>query len=422
MAGRDTRPNSGLDAAHGIVDRARQHDPFPVPEVVHVGDQSKPSGKVIDNPTDAIPVQIVVDRHPHPGHNGKVVDGAPGSGELEIEHRDRNAVIEHDIRRLQVVVTHDRSTARISEIASPREPTRVEADCGVVESAQQASDGRKRLGGLTPRRIRHLWDVARDEHQVLPTVRVDTDRLRHPLETCLPYRVEQRMHSKDARASMAHHVSALQPHRASVGDATWQRLLVHELDPAISSQTVAPASAGGSSDAPPDLALLARRRRPGWLQRRTFASGRSTINALLHRRQAEVPAARLLGATAAARDAIGYRRRDTPHPEELDALAGQLAAEHPGAFADGRSLRIGDAIEYARRARGHRGRPSHGWLSLTPTEHRVTSLVAKGHTNEQVAERLLMSPTTVKTHLTHVFTKLGVANRTELAAAYANRD
>ena len=33
-----------------------------------------------------------------------------------------------------------------------------------------------------------------------------------------------------------------------------------------------------------------------------------------------------------------------------------------------------------------------------------------------------MSPTTVKTHLTHVFTKLGVANRTELAAAYADRD
>ena len=102
--------------------------------------------------------------------------------------------------------------------------------------------------------------------------------------------------------------------------------------------------------------------------------------------------------------------------------AARLAADHPDAFAEGRSLRLVDAIEYARRARGHRGRPSHGWLSLTPTEHRVTSLVAKGHTNEQVAERLLMSPTTVKTHLTHVFTKLGLANRTELAAAYANRD
>lgn len=146
-----------------------------------------------------------------------------------------------------------------------------------------------------------------------------------------------------------------------------------------------------------------------------------TIAELLHRRDAAVPAARLLGAAAAGRDTIGYRRRHTPHPDQLEALVGQLAAEHPDAFAEGRSLSMGDAIEYARRARGQRRRPNHGWDSLTPTEQRVTSLVARGHTNDQVAERLLMSPTTVKTHLTHVFTKLGVTNRTELAAAYADR-
>jgi DNA-binding NarL/FixJ family response regulator len=38
-----------------------------------------------------------------------------------------------------------------------------------------------------------------------------------------------------------------------------------------------------------------------------------------------------------------------------------------------------------------------------------------GLTNPQIAERLLMSRDTVKTHLSHIYTKLGVANRTELA-------
>ena len=149
--------------------------------------------------------------------------------------------------------------------------------------------------------------------------------------------------------------------------------------------------------------------------------GLETIAELMHRRNAAVPAARLFGAAAAARAAIGYRRRHTPHTAQLDALVDAAAADQVDAFTEGQALAIEDAIEYARRARGERGRPNHGWASLTPTEQRVTELVAQGHTNDQVAERLLMSPTTVKTHLSHVFAKLGVANRTELAAAHANR-
>ena len=39
--------------------------------------------------------------------------------------------------------------------------------------------------------------------------------------------------------------------------------------------------------------------------------------------------------------------------------------------------------------------------------------------NPQIAERLYMSRSTVKTHLSRVYTKLGVGNRTELAAAAA---
>ena len=64
---------------------------------------------------------------------------------------------------------------------------------------------------------------------------------------------------------------------------------------------------------------------------------------------------------------------------------------------------------------------SHGWASLTPTELQVVDLVAEGLTNPQIAERLFMGRATVKTHLEHVFTKLGVHTRAELAAQAARR-
>ncbi|MDX2973234.1 helix-turn-helix domain-containing protein, partial [Kribbella solani] len=78
-------------------------------------------------------------------------------------------------------------------------------------------------------------------------------------------------------------------------------------------------------------------------------------------------------------------------------------------------LSLDEAVAYARRARGTRGRPSSGWPSLTPTEHQVADLAVEGLTNPQIADRLFMSRGTVKTHLAHIYTKLSVANRTELA-------
>jgi DNA-binding CsgD family transcriptional regulator len=71
--------------------------------------------------------------------------------------------------------------------------------------------------------------------------------------------------------------------------------------------------------------------------------------------------------------------------------------------------------------RGERTRPPSGWESLTPTEVRVVEQVAAGLTNPQIAEALLMSRSTVKTHLVHVYAKLGIGNRAELAASAARR-
>ena len=70
---------------------------------------------------------------------------------------------------------------------------------------------------------------------------------------------------------------------------------------------------------------------------------------------------------------------------------------------------------------GRRGRPATGWSSLTPTELEVVRLVAEGLTNPQIGARLLMSRGTVKTHLSHIFTKLDTANRAQLAAAAIDR-
>jgi DNA-binding CsgD family transcriptional regulator len=52
---------------------------------------------------------------------------------------------------------------------------------------------------------------------------------------------------------------------------------------------------------------------------------------------------------------------------------------------------------------------------LTTSEVAVARLVADGLTNREVAERLFVSPHTVNSHLRHVFTKLRINSRVELA-------
>jgi DNA-binding CsgD family transcriptional regulator len=51
----------------------------------------------------------------------------------------------------------------------------------------------------------------------------------------------------------------------------------------------------------------------------------------------------------------------------------------------------------------------------------VVRLVAQGATNREVAERLYISPHTVNSHLRHVFTKLGIRSRVEVARLAAER-
>jgi DNA-binding NarL/FixJ family response regulator len=58
---------------------------------------------------------------------------------------------------------------------------------------------------------------------------------------------------------------------------------------------------------------------------------------------------------------------------------------------------------------------------LSPREFDVIQLVVDGLSNKQIAERLDLTEATVKTHLTHIFEKLGVEDRTQAAMAAVTR-
>ena len=136
-------------------------------------------------------------------------------------------------------------------------------------------------------------------------------------------------------------------------------------------------------------------------------------------------AARLLAAARSAREELGAVRWP-PEPElwadverEVRATLGDDA--FATADAEGRALSLEEAVEYARRAHGKRRRPGRGWDSLTPTELEVVRHAAAGLTNPQIGERMFISRATVKAHLSHVFPKLGISSRSELAAEAARR-
>lgn len=135
-------------------------------------------------------------------------------------------------------------------------------------------------------------------------------------------------------------------------------------------------------------------------------------------------ATRLLAAASCARTRTGYAR-DHLHTTAHSVLVAELGRELNEAFEtawfEGEKLTLPDAVALARRGRGRRRRPAIGWEALTPAERRVVALVGEGLNNGQIAQRLFVTRETVKSHVSHAFTKLGVSNRTGLAAEAARR-
>jgi predicted ATPase/class 3 adenylate cyclase/DNA-binding CsgD family transcriptional regulator len=137
-------------------------------------------------------------------------------------------------------------------------------------------------------------------------------------------------------------------------------------------------------------------------------------------------AARLFGAAQAIRQRNGevrFRVYQADYDESVGKLRNALDEKNfERAWAEGAALQIREVIAYAQRARGQHKRRAAGWASLTPTELDVVRLVVEGLTNKDIATQLLVSPRTVQTHLTHVYAKLGLASRLQLAQEAARHD
>ncbi len=119
---------------------------------------------------------------------------------------------------------------------------------------------------------------------------------------------------------------------------------------------------------------------------------------------------------AAAEDAGGELAR-TEHPDEaVDQLNAAFDTYlHHEALADAR--RVGRELRrlgVQRRIVSH-PRAKTGWDSLTDSELKVVNLIAQGVTNRSVAQRLHVTPHTVKAHLHNAFAKLGINSRAELS-------
>ena len=96
--------------------------------------------------------------------------------------------------------------------------------------------------------------------------------------------------------------------------------------------------------------------------------------------------------------------------ERLDAARGLARAE---AGLRQMGIRRGRHVPHSR--------AQSGWPSLTPSERAVVDLVAEGLSNPQIGQRLYVSRRTVQTHLAHVFAKLHITSRTQLAAEAIRR-
>jgi len=119
---------------------------------------------------------------------------------------------------------------------------------------------------------------------------------------------------------------------------------------------------------------------------------------------------------AAALEDLGPALAATDREPAIDVLGRALALyAELGATWDARRVR-GRLRELGVRRRLVTVEPeTNGWAALTTSELTVARLVADGLTNREVAERLFVSPHTVSSHLRHVFSKLGINSRVELA-------
>lgn len=102
--------------------------------------------------------------------------------------------------------------------------------------------------------------------------------------------------------------------------------------------------------------------------------------------------------------AIGYLLKDV----SADQLAQAIRAAHAG-----RATLSPEAAQVLVLAATQPLQPGH---DLTERERAVLALMVEGFNNTEIAEKLVVSPSTIKSHVSHILAKLGVASRTEAVA------
>jgi pimeloyl-ACP methyl ester carboxylesterase/DNA-binding CsgD family transcriptional regulator len=157
----------------------------------------------------------------------------------------------------------------------------------------------------------------------------------------------------------------------------------------------------------------------GLIDVRDLMSGLAVPTLVLHRQEDVVPVA---DARRVADQIPGATLRILPGRDHLPWVGDwePVAAEILAFMASqGRDQPTGTRLRERPGSRPRR--PAVGWPSLTEAELPVVRLAAEGHANADIAARLCLSRYTVETHLKHVFAKLGVESRAQLAALAAAR-
>ncbi|MGH3150414.1 MAG: response regulator transcription factor, partial [Streptosporangiaceae bacterium] len=177
-------------------------------------------------------------------------------------------------------------------------------------------------------------------------------------------------------------------------------------------------------------------------QRLGMARGLEAFAALAAARQQPEQAARLAGAACQLRESLGQPTGIGSRIEVMLEVARDLLGASTAAalFAEGREMTADDAVGYAlgspAQAPGP-GRPGslaaadpaeHAWADparlaaarssapLTAREHEIVLLIARGLSNRQIADELVISPATAARHVANILAKLGFSSRTQVAS------
>jgi DNA-binding CsgD family transcriptional regulator len=176
-------------------------------------------------------------------------------------------------------------------------------------------------------------------------------------------------------------------------------------------------------------------------QRLGIARGLEAFAALAAARQQPEQAARLAGAAAQLRESLGQPAGIGPRIEGLlEAARDRLGAASAAAlFAEGREMTAEGAAGYAlgSSSEGHAGGGGggeHAWADparlaaaksatpLTAREHEIVLLIARGLSNRQIADELVISPATAARHVANILAKLGFSSRTQIASWAARHE